>query len=149
MESVKLIETEKEVDERERTIETHENRLHSVPLAKHESLDFDKSDVSDYDDNSIIFEQNEQLENSDGIRLPRHITEVTHEQQQQIIEQYFDMNCDFCDTIFKSFDDAISHYGAHHKDKSKGYVRCCQLKFTVRSFYNWHIVWHLNPDLFK
>lgn len=85
--------------------------------------------------------------NEEGIRLPRHIKDVSLKQQQQIIQQYSDMNCDFCEATFQSFDETIQHYEVYHN--KSGFVKCCSLKWTKRSSFNWHIVWHLNAEVFK
>lgn len=88
-------------------------------------------------------------EHSVGIRLPNRISDVTPEQRQQIVQQYFDMTCDFCNATFQTFQDAIKHYELKHDNQPKGYVKCCQLKLTQPTYFYSHIVWHLNPEVFK
>lgn len=121
----------------------------------------DIANESDHGSSSIFVEsdkptekknkKNEDKKNEDksnGVRVPWYIGEVLVEQRQQVIDQYADMKCELCTTIFKTFDDALAHYPSKHK-VPKGYVRCCQMKFSVRSLWHSHIVWHLNPELFK
>lgn len=79
--------------------------------------------------------------------LPQHIDDVRHEQRQQIIDQYCNMNCYLCDMKFEDFYDADKHYRTMH-NKSKGYLRCFNNKAKHSHFLS-HIVWHLNPNIFK
>ncbi|XP_055325845.1 zinc finger protein 431-like [Sitodiplosis mosellana] len=111
------------------------------------------SDGNEDDDESEVYDElinrNELPESGEGTRLPRHISEVSPEQQQQIISQYCDMSCDFCDVTFATFQEATHHYRVTHNNQPKGYVKCCSLKWLQSSHLNVHIVWHLNPELFK
>ncbi|XP_055314291.1 zinc finger protein 665-like [Sitodiplosis mosellana] len=140
------------VEREDEAIESAESIIHLEPLDKHEFSDnneCDDNDEFDYDDSSIFVDSNELPHGTDNNELPRHIDEVTPEQQQQVIDQYFDMKCIYCETILKSTDDATAHYAMNHINQPRGYVRCCQSKFTSRSIFKWHIVWHLNPEVFK
>ncbi|XP_055314296.1 transcription factor grauzone-like [Sitodiplosis mosellana] len=130
------------MDEGDENMELEESKLH---YGSGNEQGF--SDVNEvYDE---LIDRNGLLESGEGIRLPRHISEVSPEQQQQIIDQYFDMNCDFCDVTFGKFEEAIQHYKVKHNNRPKGYVKCCSLKWSQNSHLNAHIVWHLNPELFK
>ncbi|XP_055314294.1 zinc finger protein 845-like [Sitodiplosis mosellana] len=95
-----------------------------------------------------LINRNELPESGEGTRLPRHISEVSPEQQQQIINQYFDMSCDFCDITFGTLKEAIRHYRVKHNNQ-RGYVKCCSLKWPQNAHMNAHIVWHLNSQVFK
>lgn len=109
--------------------------------------------VNEYDEdneaNDGFFDGDERFESQNGSQLPRHISEVSHEQQQQIISQYCDMSCDFCETTFQTFQDVIGHYRIKHKNQSRGYVKCCSIKWSQNSLFNSHIVYHLNPEVYK
>lgn len=109
------------------------------------------SDGNEYDDDSEtndgFFDGDELPENHNGSQRPRHISEVSREQQQQIIS--FDMSCDCCKTTFQTFQDAIRHYKMKHKNQARGYVKCCSMKLSQNSHFNSHIVYHLNPDVYK
>ncbi|XP_055314295.1 zinc finger protein 726-like [Sitodiplosis mosellana] len=96
-----------------------------------------------------LIDRNELPESGEGTRLPRHISEVSPEQQQQIIDQYCDMSCDFCEATFRTLQEAIQHYKVRHNNQPKGYVKCCSLKLSENSLMNAHIVYHLNPEVFK
>ncbi|XP_055314293.1 zinc finger protein 90-like [Sitodiplosis mosellana] len=96
-----------------------------------------------------LIDRNELPESGKGTRLPRDISEVSPEQQQQIIDQYFDMNCDFCDVTFGTLKEANRHYKVKHNNQSRGYVKCCSIKLSENSLMNAHIVYHLNPEVFK
>lgn len=142
------------VDKDDETIESVDGTIHVEPLDKHEYLDEtefdDDNNVIDNDENSIFIDSNESAPHeTKSNRLPRHIDEVTPQQMQQVLDQYFDMKCIYCETILKSTDDASAHYAAIHSDQPRGHVRCCQSKFISRSLFNWHIVWHLNPNVFR
>ncbi|XP_055314042.1 zinc finger protein 62-like isoform X2 [Sitodiplosis mosellana] len=111
------------------------------------------SDGNEDDDGSEAYDElidsNELRESGDCLRLPRHISEVSLEQQQQIIDQYCDMSCDYCDANFETFQEATHHYKVTHNNQSKGYVKCCTMKLLRSYDFHSHIVWHLNPELFK
>ncbi|XP_055314289.1 transcription factor grauzone-like isoform X2 [Sitodiplosis mosellana] len=110
--------------------------------------------VGDEDDGSSetydeLIDRSELPESGKGIRRPRNISEVSPEQQQQTYDQYCDMSCDYCDTTFGTFEGAIQHYKVKHNNQPKGYVKCCSMKWLRRYHFHSHIVWHLNPELFK
>lgn len=90
------------------------------------------------------FDINELSENDEDVRLTQSISVITPEQKQQIIDQYIDMTCDFCETKFQSFKKAQRHYEVEHNNQPKGYVKCCGLKLTQSEMFYSHIVWHLN-----
>lgn len=64
------------------------------------------------------------------------------------IPQYFDMNCDLCDIKFDSLINAKQHYSKKHKI-AKGYVKCCNKRFSQPSHVLDHVRWHTNPNTFK
>lgn len=144
-----------DIERYEEPIELNENMIDIEPLEKQEfsdsfenNVDDDDDDVFDNDDSSVFLDANELQNKTESDGFPQHISDVSPEQQQQIIDQYFDMNCELCESIFNSLDDAITHYATNHNNP-RGYVRCCQLKFASKGLLNWHIVWHLNPEVFK
>lgn len=59
--------------------------------------------------------------------------------------EHFDMKCDICTKIFKSFFEAKSHYAEEHNEL-KGYVKCCNKKMKEMWAVHDHISYHLNPD---
>lgn len=133
------------------TVEFHE---HSV--SDDSAGDENGDDVSSCDENND--NQSDDLnmdmdivpaESSNIFRPPRHINDVNLEQKHQIINQYFDMSCDYCDTRFREFEDATQHYRTEHANQAEGYVKCCDKIFKVRKKFNDHIVFHLNPEAFK
>lgn len=64
------------------------------------------------------------------------------------IPNYFDMSCDECTTILKSFKHAKSHYLEVHQT-AKGYIKCCGMKLISMIEIDGHIKWHQNPDVFR
>lgn len=144
-----------DIERDEEPIELNENMIDIEPLEKQEFsdnfeniVDDDDDDVFDNDNSSVFLDSNVLPNRTESNGLPQHISDVNPKQQQQIIDQYFDMNCELCETVFNSLEDAISHYAINHNNP-RGYIRCCQLKFASKGLLNWHIVWHLNPEVFK
>lgn len=142
-----------DIEKDEEPIELYENTIDVEPFEKQEFSDsFENNDgdddVFDNDDSSVFLDTNELQNKTKSNGLPQHISDVSPEQQQQVIDQYFDMNCELCDAVFNSLDDAISHYATNHNNP-RGYVKCCLKRFASKGLLNWHIVWHLNPEVFK
>lgn len=58
----------------------------------------------------------------------------------------FDLNCDNCSEVFKSFNECRSHYLNAHKN-SKGYIKCCGLKLSFPCLIEAHLHrHHLKPN---
>lgn len=60
----------------------------------------------------------------------------------------FDMTCDNCPMIFKTFNDARTHYANEHNNP-KGYIKCCKKQLTYRCQVVKHLHRHIEPDKFK
>lgn len=73
-------------------------------------------------------------------------SKCTVEMEQKILE-YFDMMCDLCSYKFNTLSQAKMHY-QHLHDKQKGYLKCCNKKFYLKSRIIDHVNWHLNPNVF-
>lgn len=67
---------------------------------------------------------------------------------EKVIENKFNMHCDYCDIIFKSLQEAQYHY-MHQHQIADGYIQCCGLKFKKIINIHGHVLWHLRPELFK
>lgn len=121
---------------------------HDDDIDSDADIDGFQSDDDSESDPNILHAQPTEIEIN---LLPRHISEVTPVQKQQIVSQYFDMNCNYCDEQFQEFEEVAVHYRVQHRDLPEGYLKCvkCELKYKVRKKFNDHIVWHLNPDVFK
>uniref|UniRef100_A0A1A9WJ84 Transcription factor grauzone n=1 Tax=Glossina brevipalpis TaxID=37001 RepID=A0A1A9WJ84_9MUSC len=63
------------------------------------------------------------------------------------IAKFMSLNCDLCKFMVTNFNSLHSHMLAEHK--IKGYVRCCNKKFSKRFLLLDHVRQHLNPDCFK
>lgn len=57
----------------------------------------------------------------------------------------FDLSCDSCSTIFETLNEARMHYARKHKNKH-GYIKCCDIKFSVRSSLLTHLKRHRDPS---
>lgn len=70
---------------------------------------------------------------------------------QELIEKMltvFDMGCDFCNHSFESWADARAHYPREH-NLLKGYLKCCNKKYRIRSSIIDHIKYHIDPTEFQ
>lgn len=94
-------------------------------------------------------ETEDEHDNEDDTKIPLSIDDVTLKQRRQIIEQYSDMTCDLCQINLRTFKKAIEHYKVVHNNQPKGYVKCCQSKWSRHADWQSHILWHLNPEIFK
>lgn len=65
----------------------------------------------------------------------------------RVVSSQFDMKCDYCDTSFKSLQEAQYHY-MHEHQIADGYIHCCGLKFKNIVNIQGHVLWHLKPELF-
>lgn len=63
------------------------------------------------------------------------------------IRQFCNMFCNLCTTNFETFAEAYKHYSDCHN--TKGYLICCDRKFTRRNRVVDHIQIHLNPDAYR
>lgn len=66
---------------------------------------------------------------------------------EKVISTQFVMKCDYCDSVFKSLQEAQYHY-MHEHDIADGYIQCCGLKFKKSTNIEGHVLWHLRPELF-
>lgn len=67
---------------------------------------------------------------------------------REMIEQHFDHSCDYCTMEMKTLKQAVEHYNTDH-NIADGYLKCCDMKFKFKSQVEYHIQWHLDPDIFK
>lgn len=67
---------------------------------------------------------------------------------ERVVSTEFNMKCRCCDHVFKSFQEAQFHY-LHEHDIADGYIECCDMKFTKFTNVESHVLFHLNPELFK
>lgn len=77
----------------------------------------------------------------------KYDSELAVELEKRMTE-FFEMNCDSCWHRFDSLNDAKSHYRSKHNIR-KGYLKCCDKKFHLRSRIIDHINWHINPNVFQ
>lgn len=66
----------------------------------------------------------------------------------EFVNTAFDMNCEQCETVFVSFQDAKMHYLTEHNEP-RGYLRCCGVKMKSLLIIAEHIDMHNNPDRMK
>lgn len=57
------------------------------------------------------------------------------------------MNCDICKDPLDSLLDAQNHYKDSHKQR--GYLKCCNKKFSSAKMMLDHVKYHNDPDLYK
>lgn len=65
----------------------------------------------------------------------------------ELIPKYFDLNCEICKCRCKSLSNVFIHYRDKHK-QTRATVQCCQRKMPIKDIRD-HILFHLNPDVFK
>lgn len=58
-----------------------------------------------------------------------------------VIPAYFDMNCDNCSFVFKTYDEVRSHYLNVH-NVNKGHIKCCNKRFRFKPEIRRHIESH-------
>lgn len=61
---------------------------------------------------------------------------------ERVIATHFNMQCDHCDSVFKSLQEAQFHY-MHEHQIADGYIQCCGLKFKKTINIEGHALWHL------
>lgn len=64
------------------------------------------------------------------------------------IREFFKLDCELCLEKFSKFYEVSAHYRKVHSIR-RGYVGCCNKKFTRRTQLLEHMYWHTNPDAFK
>lgn len=64
------------------------------------------------------------------------------------IGEFFKLQCQLCQAIFSNFNDLRAHYRSAHLI-NRGYIPCCNKKFTSRTAILEHIEWHTNPEIFR
>lgn len=65
----------------------------------------------------------------------------------KLIPYFFDMVCELCKYEFKSLNDVFRHYRYQH-DNAKVNVKCCPQPINSADLRE-HILYHLNPELYK
>lgn len=70
------------------------------------------------------------------------------EKIETVIATHFDFNCDHCELVFKSIQEAQYHY-MHEHQIADGYIKCCRSKFKKICDIEGHVLWHLKPDLYR
>lgn len=75
-------------------------------------------------------------------------TDITQMDVDRTIANHCDMNCDMCDTKFKSLPEAQYHY-MHEHSISDGYIKCCNSIYKTIEKLKGHIFWHLHPGALK
>lgn len=80
--------------------------------------------------------------------IKQHKKQSESDEEFKFMIENFDMKCDQCDAIFKSFDEARSHYKQFHGEEN-GYIKCCGHKFKRTWVIRDHIKTHLDPESFK
>lgn len=64
-----------------------------------------------------------------------------------LVRRHFKMCCDICDVPYDTFVDAKKHHLDVHKQK--GYLMCCEKKFSKLYSVLQHCKWHDNPQAFQ
>lgn len=63
------------------------------------------------------------------------------------VKEFFEMKCDICKAELSSLQHAKLHYLEH--GIADGYIKCCDMKFREIKQVNDHLLYHLNPSIFK
>lgn len=87
-------------------------------------------------------DDDEEEETEDNIK-----TDIKLKEEDNLIREYFKMECQLCPTKFDKFRSVKQHYRTAHK--MNGYLFCCRKKFFKRIRVLDHIERHSNPDAFK
>lgn len=66
----------------------------------------------------------------------------------QLMLKHFDMKCEYCEDYFNTLEEAQYHYHEKH-GVAEGYVRCCGHRFKKSYHARIHLLWHMQPELFK
>lgn len=66
-----------------------------------------------------------------------------------IVPEYFTMKCDLCETDLPSYREAKKHYKDVHDLGNRGYLICCNKKFSRLQSMLQHCQWHMNPGSFQ
>lgn len=82
---------------------------------------------------------------SETYEVPVH-KKVT-EESEKLIKEHIKLTCELCDYIGTGYMDVLSHY--RHEHQTKGYLKCCDIKFNKRSILVDHIKYHLDSNVFK
>lgn len=65
----------------------------------------------------------------------------------KLIPNYFDMRCELCECDFTTLNQVYTHYRYNH-DNAKIQVKCCPDRISSADLRE-HILFHLNPDIYK
>lgn len=91
---------------------------------------------------TVIFEKADQT-SSTSINMRK----MANKELMKLMPEYFDLNCEICKYKCISLTEMSKHYREKHK-QSKATVKCCQRKLNFNLIRD-HILFHLNPDVFK
>lgn len=106
------------------------------------------------DANKFILNEMKSLDILDEVRKQRkklreaQKTALNADEIDRVMSTKFDMKCDYCDNVFKSLQEAQYHY-MHEHQIADGYIQCCGMKFKKTNNIEGHVLWHLQPQLFK
>lgn len=94
---------------------------------------------------------NSNLSSNAAAELARNIYEkkysATTDEFVQLLPNYCDMICELCKHEFKTLNQAIVHYRFTHGN-AKVHVKCCQKRISSLDLRE-HILYHMNPDLYR
>lgn len=82
------------------------------------------------------------MENTSSPR--RNLNAIQHDSN---VREFFEMNCDVCKIELSSLQHAKLHYLEH--GISDGYIKCCDMKFREIKHVNDHLLYHVNPNIFR
>lgn len=74
----------------------------------------------------------------------RNLNAIPHNSN---IREFFEMNCDVCKIELTSLQHAKLHYLEH--GIPDGYIKCCDMKFKQIKDVNDHILYHIDPHIFR
>lgn len=80
---------------------------------------------------------------SESIKLKR----IAGREFVKLIPNFFDLTCEICKYRCASIYEITKHYRVRHKE-TRATVQCCQRKIPINDIRD-HILFHMNPDLFR
>lgn len=91
---------------------------------------------------TLIFEKADQTCTA-SINMRR----MANKELMKLMPEYFNLNCEICKYKCISLTEMSKHYREKH-NQSKATVKCCRRKLNFNLIRD-HILFHLNPDVFK
>lgn len=164
---IPFIKVETIIEEDPSTIDPKHNGFETQNYAEYGSSSDDHSNamanVKDEECDGLKCEENESTESAPkfesaieaplgaeaelAIKIFEKSSKSKSDEFMKLVPNYFDMSCELCECDFTTLNQAYMHYRYNH-DNAKVHVKCCPDRISPADLRE-HILFHLNPDIYK